>query len=124
MVEQQYRHRLHARFEALLEVLPEGIMLDGEDGEGHCGDPFHVGAGEGSGDGLAGGEVVVGGSGGKGGKKGARRMSKVDVLSRAARVIRYLESDYEKVRREVEVLRREREAVMFAGRGDAEGISI
>ena len=124
MVEQQYRHRLHARFEALLEVLPEGIMLDDKDGEGHCGDPFHVGAGEGNGDGmLAGGEVMVGGSG-KGGKKGARRMSKVDVLSRAARVIRYLESDYEKVRREVEVLRREREAVMFAGRGDAEGISI
>ena len=124
MVEQQYRHRLHARFEALLEVLPEGIILDDEEVEGHCGDPFHVGgAGEGNGEGLAAGEVVVGGVG-KGGKKGARRMSKVDVLSRAARVIRYLESDYEKVRREVEVLRRERETAMFAGRGDAEGISI
>ncbi len=123
MVEQQYRHRLHARFEALLEVLPEGIILDGEEGEGNYGDPFPAGGGtEGNGDGLA-GEVMVGGNG-KGGKKGARRMSKVDVLSRAAKVIRYLESDYEKVRREVEVLRREREAVMLAGRGEAEGISI
>lgn len=39
-------------------------------------------------------------------------MSKVDVLSKAAKVIKYLESDYERVRREVEVLRREREVVL------------
>jgi hypothetical protein len=39
-----------------------------------------------------------------------KRMSKVDVLSRAARAIRRLESDYEKVRREVEILRQEKES--------------
>ncbi|KAK4098792.1 hypothetical protein N658DRAFT_517766 [Parathielavia hyrcaniae] len=110
MVEQQYRHRLHAQFEALLEVLPER-MLDNGPGEeqGHAG---------GKGDTIlmergGGGGGEGGGGGGKGGGgKRRRRMSKVDVLKRAARAIRDLEGNIELVRREVEGLRRERDAVL------------
>ncbi|AEO70684.1 uncharacterized protein THITE_2147459 [Thermothielavioides terrestris NRRL 8126] len=108
MVEQQYRHRLHARFEALLDALPKGILDNDDEDEDDDGGGLDNAA---SGGGGGGGGAINGGrkGGGHGGKK-PRRMSKVDVLNRAARVIRFLESDNERTRREVEMLRRERDA--------------
>ncbi|KAK4044384.1 hypothetical protein C8A01DRAFT_12199 [Parachaetomium inaequale] len=108
LVEQQYRHRLHARFEALLDVLPEGI-LDGDEDDGN----YHWGVGKRRGGGS-------GSGGGVAGKKTNRRMSKVDVLSKAERVIRFLEGDIERIRREMEGMRRERETA-FGGVGRVEG---
>lgn len=102
LVEQQYRHRLHARFEALLDVLPEGILGDEE--EHH----------EGSSGGGDGGACTAGGGGGGVKGKNNRRMSKVDVLSKAQRVIEFLQGDTERMKREMEEMRREREAA-FAG---------
>lgn len=101
-MEQQYRHRLHARFEALLDVLPEGIL--GDEAEHHEGS-------SGGGDGRA---CTAGGGGGGVKGKNNRRMSKVDVLSKAQRVIEFLQGDTERMKREMEEMRRERE-VAFAG---------
>ncbi|KAK4156610.1 hypothetical protein C8A00DRAFT_40917 [Chaetomidium leptoderma] len=105
LVEQQYRHRLHARFEALLDVLPEGIPYGdhGDDDYGYGGHPDHDHHRDHDHDNGRGG---VGG-----GNKSSRRMSKVDVLSRAARAIRFLEGDIERVRGEMEGLRKGREVL-------------
>ncbi|KAL2193731.1 hypothetical protein P885DRAFT_63726 [Corynascus similis CBS 632.67] len=73
LVEQKYRHRLHARFEALLDALPEGILS--EDSIDQARD--NGGAGWDDGSGTSGGRGVKG--------KNNRRMSKVDVLSKAER---------------------------------------
>ncbi|KAK3300731.1 uncharacterized protein B0H64DRAFT_21887 [Chaetomium fimeti] len=100
LVEQQYRHRLHARFEALLDVLPDGILGDEEE--------HHEGPSGGDG-----GLCTAGGGGGVKGKNN-RRMSKVDVLSKAQRVIQFLQGDTERMKREMEEMRREKEAA-FAG---------
>ncbi|KAH6854115.1 hypothetical protein B0I37DRAFT_421456 [Chaetomium sp. MPI-CAGE-AT-0009] len=105
LVEQQYRHRLHARFEALLDVLPEGILSDEEE--------HHEGPAGGDGGGLYTGAGAGAGGGGVKGKNN-RRMSKVDVLSKAQRVIQFLQEDTERMKREMEEMRREREAA-FAG---------
>ncbi|KAH6650392.1 hypothetical protein F5144DRAFT_479561 [Chaetomium tenue] len=102
LVEQQYRHRLHARFEALLDALPEGILGDEE---GHHEGPS---AGADSGTCRSGGGGAVKG-------KNNRRVSKVDVLSKAQRVIEFLQGDTERLRREVEDLRREKETSFHAG---------
>lgn len=107
LVEQQYRHRLHARFEALLDVLPEGILGDEE--EYHA-DPSAGVDGEAS--------AGAGGGGVKG--KNNRRMSKVDVLSKAQRVIQFLQGDTERMKREIEDMRREREAA-FASMARMQG---
>jgi hypothetical protein len=48
-------------------------------------------------------------------------MSKVDVLSKAERVIRFLEGDIERIKRENERMKREREAA-FAGMGARGGL--
>lgn len=146
MVEQQYRHRLHARFEALLDVLPERLLdhHGGEEGEEDgMGDDGLMGvrgggSGSGSGSGKGVGKGVIVGRVGKGvgggnnnnnkesrdgkGVKGKnnRRMSKVDVLSTATRVIRFLEGDLERKKRQVEGWKREREMV-FARRGHGHG---
>lgn len=105
MVEQQYRQRLHARFEALLDALPgEGVLLLEEGGSG--------------GGGGKGGVLGKSGKGGGGSGK-QRRMSKVDVLNRAARTIRFLEGDVERTRKEVEALRLEREMSLASGHGGA-----
>jgi hypothetical protein len=87
-----------------LEVLPEGLPFDEEDD-----DEIVKREGEGM-NGVGEGGKINSGAGSGSGK--GKRMSKVDVLTRAARVIRFLEGDVEVVRREVEVLRREREAVL------------
>ncbi|KAL2131607.1 hypothetical protein VTI74DRAFT_4823 [Chaetomium olivicolor] len=102
LVEQQYRHRLHARFEALLDVLPTGI-LDGDGGTGLTGDGKNKNAS----------------GGGTGDRR--KRMSKVDVLAHATRTIKALEGSIERVTREVEELRREREAVLGRRTGDRDG---
>lgn len=103
LVEQKYRHRLHARFEALLDALPEGILS--EDSIDQARD--NGGAGWDDGSGTSGGRGVKG--------KNNRRMSKVDVLSKAERVIRFLEGDIERIKGEMEELRRQREAVYRTG---------
>ncbi|KAK4129048.1 hypothetical protein N657DRAFT_639596 [Parathielavia appendiculata] len=109
LVEQQYRHRLHAQFEALLEALPERML----DGEGQNNDSPD-------------GDRAKANNGGVGGRDGSkrRRMSKADVLTRAARVIRDLEGDIELVRREVEGLRRERQTVLGRVRSAWEGRDV
>jgi hypothetical protein len=89
-VEQQYRHRLHARFEALLDVLPEG-MVGGDDVDATS---------------SARAPSTTSSS------KKQRRMSKVDVLSTALEVIRFLEADNERARQEVEQLKRRRDAAI------------
>ncbi|KAK4249493.1 hypothetical protein C7999DRAFT_12706 [Corynascus novoguineensis] len=97
LVEQKYRHRLHARFEALLDALPKGIL--GEDSIDQACDNGGTGWDDGSG--------ISGERGIKG--KNNRRMSKVDVLSKAERVIRFLEGDIERIKGEMEELRRQSE---------------
>ncbi|AEO53782.1 hypothetical protein MYCTH_2136757 [Thermothelomyces thermophilus ATCC 42464] len=130
LVEQHYRHRLHARFEALLDSLPEGILNDDDDDDdddqavrgdprgGTGGDATVAARGSGGWDinddqqtgALATG---VGGRGGGdgGGIKGRnnRRMSKVDVLTKADRVIKFLEGDIQRMRWEMEEMKRQRE---------------
>lgn len=81
IVEQQSRRRLHAGFEALLEAILEGIDLDGHDTDELASPGTRSGASK-------------------------RRVSKADVLSRALRAFHFLKSDDERVRREVEQLRR------------------
>lgn len=73
MVEQEYRRRLTKSFKQLLESLPEDILPD---------------------------EGADGNSPGPRSKK-KKPMSKVDVLQRTVQVIKFLESDVEKIRREV-----------------------
>jgi hypothetical protein len=90
-VEQQYRHRLHARFEALLDVLPEG-MVGGDDVDETTSSARAPSTTSSS--------------------KKQRRMSKVDVLSTALEVIRFLEADNERARQEVEQLKRRRDAAI------------
>jgi hypothetical protein len=135
MVEQQYRHRLHARFEALLDVLPERL-LNNIHGGGDYADESGGGRGGvmGAGKGVIGGRVGKGGGGGGGGNnnkegggngkgvkgKNNRRMSKVDVLSTATRVIQCLKGDLERKRRQVEGWKRERE-MAFAARNHGHG---
>lgn len=134
IVEQHYRHRLHARFEALLEVLPEAL-LEGDDrleevaADGICGMNEEEG-GVVVGCGIAGSGAGANGTRRAGGRSGItvagpkgkhRRMSKVDVLSRATKAIRFLEGDIERARREVEGLRRER-GVWLLGRGGCAGL--
>ncbi|KAL2180658.1 uncharacterized protein P884DRAFT_237545 [Thermothelomyces heterothallicus CBS 202.75] len=126
LVEQHYRHRLHARFEALLDSLPEGILDDDDDDDQAVrGDPR---GGTGAGATIAargsGGwdnndqqtEAVATGVGGRGGGDGGgikgrnnRRMSKVDVLTKADRVIKFLEGDIQRMRWEMEEMKRQRE---------------
>jgi hypothetical protein len=131
MVEQQYRHRLHARFEALLDVLPERLLhLDSRGGGGDYHDEGGGGemGGRGGGMGLGMGKGVIGGRVGKGGGgngkgvkgKNNRRMSKVDVLNTATRVIQCLTGDLERKRRQVEGWKRERE-MAFAARSQGHG---
>ncbi|KAK3904531.1 hypothetical protein C8A05DRAFT_13605 [Staphylotrichum tortipilum] len=105
LVEQQYRHRLHAKFEDLLDALANRLPLEGEE-EGEEDDE------DGDMEGVAaavGGKGVVGGAVGKGKGGKNRRMSKVDVLNRASRAIRYLESALEGKQREIELLKQEME---------------
>lgn len=80
-MEQQSRRRLHAGFEALLEAILERIDLDGHDTDELASPGTRSGASK-------------------------RRVSKADVLSRALRAFHFLKSDDERVRREVEQLRR------------------
>ena len=109
LVEQQYRHRLHAKFEDLLDALPDWIpLLDGEEEAEEDEDDDDM---EGGAAAAVGGRGPVGGGGGGGVGKAKgdknRRMSKVDVLSRAARVIRHMESELEGRRSELEGRRTE-----------------
>ena len=92
IVEQQYRHRLHARFEALLDVLPEGMVGGGDDVDETTPSARAPSTTSSS--------------------KKQRRMSKVDVLSTALEVIRFLEADNERARQEVEQLKRRRDAAI------------
>ncbi|KAH6619431.1 hypothetical protein B0J18DRAFT_244303 [Chaetomium sp. MPI-SDFR-AT-0129] len=110
LVEQQYRHRLHARFEALLDALPEGILDDDqdEDGSSHPASSSSRGKKGGAPQGDA--RRASDGGGGAGAVKGKnnRRMSKVDVLSKAERVIRFLESDVERMKNEMEAMKQDK----------------
>ena len=100
MVEQQYRNRLHARYEALLKVLPPEGFLEEFDKQ----------------------DKNKGGTRGTGGSK-QRRMSKVDVLSRAHKLIRFLETDNARARRELEQLRRKRGMDVAFRREKGEGVA-
>lgn len=107
LVEQQYRHRLHARFEALLDALPEGILDDDQDEDGQ--QSHHPASSRGK-KGAPEGDARRASEGGAGAIKGKnnRRMSKVDVLSKAEKVIRFLESDVERMRNEMEAMKRDK----------------
>lgn len=115
-VEQNYRHRLHARFVALLDSLPEGIL----DGDGDD-DTVYRGRGTGGSGGCDNDRktrVVAAsvGSSGSGSDSGGingrnnRRMSKVDVLTKADRVIKFLEYDIQRIKCEMEGMERQKAA--------------
>ncbi|GAB1310730.1 Allergen Fus c 3 [Madurella fahalii] len=72
MVEQEYRRRLTTSFQQLLDILPEDILAEDAD------------------------EASSGTR-----KKKKRKMSKVDVLTRTVRIIKFLESDVEEIKRDV-----------------------
>ncbi|KAH6618332.1 hypothetical protein B0J18DRAFT_437106 [Chaetomium sp. MPI-SDFR-AT-0129] len=105
LVEQKYRHRLQARFKALLDVLPEGLLKEDWD-KGEQPSTSSSGATKG------GSKVDVGrpSDGGAGAIKGKnnRRMSKVDVLTKAEKVIRFLESDIENMEKKIKAMKREK----------------
>jgi hypothetical protein len=104
---------LHAQYEALLEVLPPKEMLD-EDGEEEDEDGGRVTSSK-----SRSGSTSSSNPGGNGSGQ-RKRMGKVDVLHRAARVVRFLEREIERTRREVEGLKREREAAVDGGKGTAQ----
>ncbi|KAK4237207.1 hypothetical protein C8A03DRAFT_16231 [Achaetomium macrosporum] len=123
LVEEQYRRRLHARFEALLEVLPPEEILE-QDGDGEWVGVRGRSSKSGSGS---------DGSGSSSGNGQRKRMSKVEVLNRAARVMRFLERNIERTRAEVEVLKREKEVAVKGARmsmvqrghsGEGQGMGI
>ncbi|OIW33830.1 hypothetical protein CONLIGDRAFT_196606 [Coniochaeta ligniaria NRRL 30616] len=81
LVEKQYRNRLNAQFEDLLQVLPESASSGGPSPEGDGGD----------------GRAKIGDK---------KRMSKAEVLDLARQRILYLEEENKKIERENDDLRR------------------
>ncbi|KAK0748593.1 hypothetical protein B0T21DRAFT_25373 [Apiosordaria backusii] len=88
LVEKQYRNRLNAQFEILMNTLPESMRSPTTTASGADSD---------AGQGVQGGQVI-------GLDLGERRLSKAQVLDMSTRYIRSLEKEREKLEREREEL--------------------